>query len=781
LPRPVTAGNFNTNGPFPITIYTYGGFTFELLGIANREDQSLSPGYDFFQFYDGLILTMQGMVSGNGFDPTPFTARWSANGFCSGTYGPPTTCTSDLTASWSVHIEALGNGLPELSVAKTPDGGRFAPRADVSYRIMVTNPAAVAAGSATHVTLTDQLPGNGGLVWSNVSTSQGTCTLAGNLLSCALGTIAPQTSVMVEVSSSGGTPAAACQPQPNPVARVTADGGLSAEDSGSLSCIPPQLAIVKTPDNGNFLRGERVAFTIVVSNPAAEGAEPARLVTLTDQLPGNGGLVWSNVSTSPGVFCDTPIVGNRLRCNLGDIAAQSAKTVTVSSASSTPASACQLQPNPVALAEANGGSLSAQDSGSLTCDPSVPAPQLSIVKTPDFGTFQPGAQVAFTIVVRNPAPAGSGSANNVTLTDELPGNGGLVWSNVSTSQGTCTILGNFLRCALGTIAPQSSVTVQVSSAASTPAAACQLQPNALALVTASGGLSAQDSGSLTCTPTTPQLTIEKTPDNGTFEPGAQVVFTIVVSNPAAVGGGSATNVMLTDQLPGNGGLVWSNVSTSQGSCVTPIFGNLLDCNLGTIPAQGAATIVVSSPPTTPASACRRQPNPVALATGDGGLATQDSGSLDCTLPVNEFYNTLLDHYFLTADPVEAESIDAGGSGPGWTRTGHTFKSGGSNAACRFRGVPAAGGPNGHFYTADPDECEQVKGDPGWHFESLDFSITPPNPGGVCPDGLADVFRAYNKRFAQHDSNHRITADFTAYQAQVALGWVGEGVVMCAEP
>jgi hypothetical protein len=149
--------------------------------------------------------------------------------------------------------------------------------------------------------------------------------------------------------------------------------------------------------------------------------------------------------------------------------------------------------------------------------------------------------------------------------------------------------------------------------------------------------------------------------------------------------------------------------------------------------------------------------------------------------VVEFYNTGLNHFFLTANGVEAASIDAGGSGPGWSRTGNVFKSGGPNAVCRFYGVQAAGGPNGHFYTADPAECEQVKLDPGWHFESLDFAITPAGTGGTCAAGLQPVYRAYNKRFAEHDSNHRITTNFTAYQQQIAAGWTGEGVVMCAQP
>jgi YD repeat-containing protein len=152
-----------------------------------------------------------------------------------------------------------------------------------------------------------------------------------------------------------------------------------------------------------------------------------------------------------------------------------------------------------------------------------------------------------------------------------------------------------------------------------------------------------------------------------------------------------------------------------------------------------------------------------------------------TSGVIEFYNTILNHFFLTANAIEGASIDAGGSGPGWTRTGNSFKSGGPNSVCRFYGVVAAGGPNGHFYTADPDECNQVRLDPGWHFESLDFAITPALAGGVCPAGLIPVYRAYNGRFAQHDSNHRITSNFAAYQQQIALGSIAEGIVMCAQP
>lgn len=161
--------------------------------------------------------------------------------------------------------------------------------------------------------------------------------------------------------------------------------------------------------------------------------------------------------------------------------------------------------------------------------------------------------------------------------------------------------------------------------------------------------------------------------------------------------------------------------------------------------------------------------------------------------VTEFYNTTLNQYFLTADPIEAASIDGGGSGPGWIRTGTVFKPGGSNAACRFygnaRANPATGaifGPNSHFYTADAAECAGLKAaqNPNaksWFFESNDFSTTPA-VNGACAAGMVPIYRAYNNGFAKGiDSNHRITPNFTDYQKQIGQGWAGEGIVMCAQP
>ncbi|MBK9607175.1 MAG: PQQ-dependent sugar dehydrogenase [Betaproteobacteria bacterium] len=157
-----------------------------------------------------------------------------------------------------------------------------------------------------------------------------------------------------------------------------------------------------------------------------------------------------------------------------------------------------------------------------------------------------------------------------------------------------------------------------------------------------------------------------------------------------------------------------------------------------------------------------------------------------THAVVEFHNTNLDHYFLTADAAEATAIDSGSAGPGWSRTGNTFKAGGGTTVCRFYGSVSPG-PNSHFFTADSAECAQLQqlqaATPAtqkrWNFEGMDF-LTTAATNGVCAGGTLPLYRAYNNGFALGiDSNHRITGSQIAMQQMVSRGWANEGVVMCA--
>ena len=219
------------------------------------------------------------------------------------------------------------------------------------------------------------------------------------------------------------------------------------------------------------------------------------------------------------------------------------------------------------------------------------------------------------------------------------------------------------------------------------------------------------------------------------------------------------------------------------TAMSPILTKVAAGAIGETPA-GDARATAAVPVNTRAMSIAVQPDAKILIAGTtdaaGGAAfVARFVGVETTSSVIEFYNNSLKHYFITADPNEAAAIDGGSAGPGWSRTGQIWKSGGPDRVCRFYGVQAAGGPNGHFYTIDSEECAAVTLDPGWHFESYDFSGWPLTSPGVCPSGTLPVKRVYNGRFAQHDTNHRYATTDAIYNQMLGLGWSGEGVVFCS--
>ena len=176
-----------------------------------------------------------------------------------------------------------------------------------------------------------------------------------------------------------------------------------------------------------------------------------------------------------------------------------------------------------------------------------------------------------------------------------------------------------------------------------------------------------------------------------------------------------------------------------------------------------------------------------------GRQFNGSFMVDGTSVVVEYYSDKLDHYLVTAWTDEIAALDAGVA---FKRTGERFKAWlhASDApayavpVCRFY----ASGPNSHVYTADPVECQYLeslqakqaadaaaKGQafPGWQFEAIAFyAVAPEN--GSCPAGSRPVWRAYNDRAAENDSNHRFTVT-DAVRLAMKVGWADEGLAFCA--
>ena len=283
--------------------------------------------------------------------------------------------------------------------------------------------------------------------------------------------------------------------------------------------------------------------------------------------------------------CAALVNGNTLDCDFGQLNAGATITVVVTSGNTSLAHHCQgPSPDPSidngdtgpgtageAVAAATGVT-PVSDSGSMTV--TCPPPSLTIAKTPDGtgvgGTIAAGSPGVFTIVITNTSAS---TANNVTLDDVPPNDGGLTWTltsatrtapaptNVATS---CAALvnGNTLDCDFGQLNAGATITVVVTSGNTSLAHHCQgASPDPSinngdtgpgtageAVAAATGVTPVSDSGSITVTCPPPTVTIEKTPDaagdvGGTIAAGAAGMFTIKVKNTA---GSTAHNVTITD-------------------------------------------------------------------------------------------------------------------------------------------------------------------------------------------------------------------------------------------
>ena len=151
----------------------------------------------------------------------------------------------------------------------------------------------------------------------------------------------------------------------------------------------------------------------------------------------------------------------------------------------------------------------------------------------------------------------------------------------------------------------------------------------------------------------------------------------------------------------------------------------------------------------------------------------------------EFYNTALDHYFITHITNEIALLDAGTTIRGWTRTGQSFNvytaaSTGTSPVCRFYIPPDKG--DSHFYGRGTAECDgTAANNPTFVNEAADFFHVKLPVAGVCPAGTRPVYRVFSNR---SDANHRYAVDRAVRDTMTGRGWLAEGdgpdlVVMCS--
>ncbi len=362
---------------------------------------------------------------------------------------------TDVVTGGQVSYTLVAAGIMTASLRPVVAGNR------VTYTLVVHNFGPADAQAAT---VTDHLPAGTTFVLAN--TTAGTCATASTTVTCSLGKVPANKSVVIAVIvvTSPSLAAGTTLSNTATVSSTTHDPDLSNNSSTATSNVTrsADVAIAKSFDTSPTVAGLGQRFVIQATN---RGPSDADNVVVADSLPSSVSLV--SDKTTQG-SC-TGIA--QLTCSLGILPAGESATVEVD---------VKLDPSvPAGTNFSNTATVSSTtpdhnlaNNTATAQDPVVALADISLTKTAP-ARFKTGADGAYTFRVSNAGP--SVADGPLTITDRLPAGltfvsaTGTGWScqiDTSISEGQpqprpliCT---NPRQLGVGKSAPQLSVRVHVA-------------------------------------------------------------------------------------------------------------------------------------------------------------------------------------------------------------------------------------------------------------------------------------------------------------------------------
>ena len=433
---------------------------------------------------------------------------------------------------------------PNLTITKTADNASVNAGSDIGFTVTVTN---TGAGSATGVSINDPLPGGTGVNWSiDSNTPASSCSITGaaptQTLSCGPATVASGGSITVHVTSH--TTGDSCGTYDNTASFTSTNGG-TGSDTATITVNCPDVTITKTADAASVSAGDDIGFTVTLSNT---GAGDATGVSISDALPGGTGVDWSIDSNTPASSCTITGAAPTQTLSCGPATVASGGSITVHVTSHTTGDSCGTYDNTASFTTTNDGTGNASASTTVDC------PDVFVTKTADAPLVEGGDTIGFLITVGNNGP---GTANGVTLTDTLPTNGGLAWSidlidgQAPGSEPPCSITDGVLTCDFGSLESGASHTVHITSPTDSTTS-CGAVNNSVTVDALNEPntpeFTANDQASASLTVICPGISIVKTVNPVSGNPGDTVTYTYVVKN---TGDTTLFNVSVDDDVIGH--------------------------------------------------------------------------------------------------------------------------------------------------------------------------------------------------------------------------------------
>jgi uncharacterized repeat protein (TIGR01451 family) len=424
--------------------------------------------------------------------------------------------------------------------------------------------------SATAVELTDNLPT--GAAFDSATASQGSCSQAAGVVTCALGTLADEAGAEVEVKvrpldagTNTNTASVSSGVQDPNTANNSASADTTVESAADLS-------LTKSDSPDPVMEGQQLTYTLTVDNA---GPHSASAVQLTDTLP--AGVTFDSATASQGTCSET---AGTVECALGTIADDASASVEIDVTPQAPGTLTNEASVTSDVADPDTADRSA--TAETTVDPVA---DLALTKSDAPDPVLAGEQLTYTLTVSNSGPR---SATGVQLTDTLPAS--VTFDSATPSQGTCSQDAGVVTCALDTITNGGGASVEITV---TPQEGGTIT-NEASVVSDQRDPTPADNSASTETTVDPSADLEltKTDSPDPVLAGELLTYTLDIHN---AGPSSAAAVQMIDTLPA--GVTFDSATPTQGSC-DELAGSV-ECALGTIANGTTATVTIEVRPQTP--------------------------------------------------------------------------------------------------------------------------------------------------------------------------------------
>lgn len=431
---------------------------------------------------------------------------------------------------------------------------------EMTYTITVRNDG---PDGATSVVATDTLPNSVSFVSAVFTTGAGTVTENNGVLTIDIGDLALDETEVIDVT------VLVDPDSPTPIlneATVIATPNNDPDEANNTTSV--ETPIVRNVDVGvdktvsaNVIAGGDLTYTFVVTN---DGPGVARDVVVTDTL--NAALTFNSFDAlTSGVTIAQN--GQDLTFTVGTMAVNETRTFTIDAGVASNAFA--EIPNTAVVTTSDNDINAANDQDTVNVTPGRET-DLVLTKTVDLATAVPGQdQLVYTFVISHDTDSIS-DAINVTFTDTLPA--GVTGAVINSADATTQ---NFDSASQTVTMTFASIPVGETR---TFTITTDVDEDATGTVTNTGNVSiaqaeldTTNNSDSASTDLTPQfdVTITKTADDTTPAPGANVTYTVGLTNS---GPSTATGVILTDDIPAGltfvSGTLNGQAATSDGTTVT---------------------------------------------------------------------------------------------------------------------------------------------------------------------------------------------------------------------